>query len=187
MTAVSEWVVPDRRLVSEVADNFIALMRTFGKARARIMADAEHDVEWSSRVLLKCLKNEGPKRAGELAGVVHSDASTVSRQVTTLVRDGLLQRRADPLDGRASLLVLTPQAEAVLDDHDRVRLDHFAAALHDWEPADLEQFADLLGRFTTAYDQMNAEWLAERMAARPAPAFGTAPHTAPEIEESDRS
>ena len=65
-------------------------------------------------------------RAGALAECMQSDPSTVSRQVAALVKDGLLERRADPADGRASLLVLTEKADAVLADHDRVRLEYFA-------------------------------------------------------------
>ena len=60
--------------------------------------------------MLKCLQTEGPLRAGALADCLQSDPSTVSRQVAALVKDGLLERRADPDDGRASLLVLTDAA-----------------------------------------------------------------------------
>ena len=45
-----------------------------------------------------------------LAAAVHSDPSTVSRQVAALVRAGLIERQADPEDGRASVLVPTPVA-----------------------------------------------------------------------------
>ena len=75
----------------------------------------------------RCVHNEGPMRAGALAECLQSDPSTVSRQVAALVKDGLLERRADPADGRASLLVLTAKADAVLAEHDRIRLDYFAA------------------------------------------------------------
>lgn len=151
--------------VAAVADNFVALMRTFNRARARMLAAASHDVEWSSHVLLKCLHNEGSMRASAIADCLHSDPSTVSRQVAALVRDGLLERRADPGDGRASLLVLTQKADAVLAEHDQIRLAYFAEMLAGWDESELHQFATMLGRFTHDYDNANSDWISERISS----------------------
>lgn len=154
--------------VAGVADNFVALMRTFSKARARMLAAAAHDVEWSAHVLLKFLHNEGPTRASSIAECLQSDPSTVSRQVAALVKDGLLERRADPADGRACLLVLTPEADAVLADHDEIRLEFFAKMLDGWSDVELREFAAMLSRFTEAYDHANNNWITERIASRSA-------------------
>jgi DNA-binding MarR family transcriptional regulator len=170
-TATSE-AAPDE--VVAVADTVVRLMRSFGKARARMLAAAEHDVEWSSHLLLKCLDNEGPMRAGALAEVVQSDPSTVSRQVAALVKEGLLERRADPADGRASILVLTEKADAVLADHDRIRLDFFARLMDGWSPADVQRFAKLLDRFTTAHEASSTSWITDRIANRSTQARSTA-------------
>jgi DNA-binding MarR family transcriptional regulator len=153
--------------VAAVADQFVQLMRSFQKARARLLAHAEHDVEWSTHMLLKCLhNNDGPMRAGAIADCLNSDPSTVSRQVAALVKDGLLERQADPDDGRASLLALTPKADAVLAEHDRIRLDHFARMLAGWSDADLHRFAALLARFTADYETANREMINDRFATR---------------------
>src|SRR3954452_21611677 len=101
--------------IAALVESFVSLMRSFGKARARMIAAAEHDVEWSAYLLLRCIANSGaPMRAAELADTLRSDPSTVSRQVAALVRAGYLERRADPADGRASLLVVTPRARDLL-------------------------------------------------------------------------
>jgi DNA-binding MarR family transcriptional regulator len=155
-----------RTPVDEVADTFVDLMRAFGKAKARFMAEAEHDVEWAAHMLLRHLANEGPMRAGALADAVHSDPSTVSRQVAALVRDGLLERRADPEDGRASILALTEKADAVLADHEQRRRTHFAAMLADWNERDLHRFAGLLRRFTKDFDRTSSTLISERIADR---------------------
>jgi DNA-binding MarR family transcriptional regulator len=152
--------------VAAVADSVVALLRSFSKARARLLAAAAHDVEWSAHVLLKCIATEGQLRASEVAEQLRSDPSTVSRQVAALVKDGLLERRADPADGRASLLVLTPAADAVLAEHDRLRLAHFAEVLDGWTDAELAAFAGMLQRFTTAYEDANGNWIEERIATR---------------------
>lgn len=158
--------VRPRAEVAEVADNITALLRTFGRARAQLMAAAQHDVEWSAHLLLKCLSAQGPMRASALAECLHSDPSTVSRQVAALVKDGLLERQADPEDGRASILVPTPKAADVLEDHNRIRLEHFARVLDAWSDADLHRFATLLSRFNAAYETTGTDWVNERVAQR---------------------
>jgi DNA-binding MarR family transcriptional regulator len=159
-TAVTD--TPEDEVVV-VADTFVRLMRSFGRARAKMLAAAAHDVEWSSHILLRCLAHEGPMRASALAEMLQSDPSTVSRQVAALVKDGLLQRQADPADGRACILVLTEKADGVLADHELVRLEYFARLLDGWSAADVHRFAKLLDRFTTAHETTSATWLTERI------------------------
>jgi DNA-binding MarR family transcriptional regulator len=142
--------------VREVADTFILLVRASNRMRARILAAAAHDVEWSGHVVLKCVANGGPMRTSDIAECLHSDPSTVSRQVAALVKEGLLQRRADPEDGRASLLVPTERAQQVLADHDEIRVQHFARMLQDWNERDLHRFATLLRRFTTDFERSSS-------------------------------
>ena len=151
--------------VGAVADNFLNLMRSFTRVRARLLAAAAHDVEWSSHVVLKHLAAGGPMRSSELAERIESDPSTVSRQVAALAKDGLIKRRADPQDGRACLLVPTAKGEAVLSEHNAIRLQHFTGMLDGWSDADLRTFAALLERFTHDFDNANHEWLSEQFAA----------------------
>jgi DNA-binding MarR family transcriptional regulator len=159
----------------ELVDTFIHLMRSFNKAKARLLVAAEHDIEWSAYLLLRSVaRGEGPMRAAELAGALQSDRSTVSRQVAALVKDGYLERRADPADGRASLLVLTARAEELLAKHDRNRLEYFARVVEGWTDSDLKQFGALLQRFTESYDNVTTtDWITERVANRPAQAGST--------------
>jgi DNA-binding MarR family transcriptional regulator len=168
MTALPQSPPASRADVREVADTITDLLRSFGRARARMLAAAAHDVEWSAHVLLKVLASEGPMRSSALADCLQMDPSTVSRQVAALVKEGLLERRADPVDGRASLLVPTEKAAAVLAEHDEIRLQHFGRMLADWNERDLRRFAGLLRRFTADFDSANTEWLSERIAARSA-------------------
>ena len=161
-------VSPAREDVVAVADTFVTLMRSFTRAKARMLAAAKHDVEWSSHIVLRCLANDGPMRSSALADCLQSDPSTISRQVAAMVKDGLLERRADPEDGRASLLVLTPKATTVLAEHDEIRIEHFAQMLDSWSERDVRRFADLLGRFTHDYETASHHWINERVANRTA-------------------
>lgn len=154
-----------RAHVADVADRFLTLMRSFTRVRARLLAAAAHDVEWSAHVVLKSLATAGPIRSSELAERIESDPSTVSRQVAALVKDGLIERRADPADGRACLLVPTAKGEAVLSEHNAIRMQHFTGMLEGWSDADLRTFAALLQRFTDDFDNANHDWLSEQFAA----------------------
>jgi DNA-binding MarR family transcriptional regulator len=158
--------------VAVVADTFLYLMRSFARARARLLAAAAHDVEWSAHVVLKTLASDGPMRSSMLAERIESDPSTVSRQVATLVQRGLLERHADPEDGRACLLVPTAKADAVLSEHNDIRIEHFRRMLQDWSSSDLSTFAALLQRFSDDYDNANHDWLTERIGSRHASAGG---------------
>lgn len=165
MANLTEPLAPPRAEIAEVADNVVALLRSFSRARARLLAAAADDVEWSAHLLLKCIATEGSMRASALAEFLKSDPSTVSRQVAALVRDGLLERRSDPADGRASLLALTPKADALVAEHDRKRLEQYEKMLEGWSDADLRRFAKMLARFTTAYETVTTDWISDRIAA----------------------
>src|ERR1700733_2841356 len=104
--AVASKSQTDRRpRVVEVADTFTGLLRMVGKAKAQLLQNAKVDVERAAQVLLRSLEQNGPMRASGLAASVGSDPSTISRQIAALVKDGLIERRADQADGRACLLV----------------------------------------------------------------------------------
>jgi len=162
-----------RAATDAAADSVLGLLRTVRKAKARMAADARGDVDSATQLLLHTVAAHGPVRTSALAASVHSDLSTVSRQVGALVAAGLLERQADPADGRACLLALTSAGEAAVTAHERGRAAFFAVVLDGWSEAELRQFAGLLDRFTASYDHVHAAWLAERAAARSAQATPT--------------
>jgi len=148
--------------VTAVADSVRNLMRTVRKSKARMTADGRDDVESATHAVLQAIAAGGPMRASALAGCVHSDLSTVSRQAAGLVADGLLERRADPVDGRASLLALTEAGEAAIAAREAGRVAFFARVLDGWTEGDLRQFAAMVSQFTASYDQVHAAVVAER-------------------------
>jgi len=91
----------------------------------------------------------GPRRVSALAEVIHSDVSTVSRQVSTLVDLGFVTRGPDPVDGRAQALTLTDEGRALLhairDDRDR----WLQGLLADWDDDDVVAFSQHLQRFAS--------------------------------------
>jgi len=92
--------------------------------------------------LFKC----GARRQGEIAEVSLLDPSTVSRYVAQLVRAGLVSRRADPADGRAVQLVLTPAGAALAEQVATRRRAMLGDLIADWSPADAGTLVGLLRR-----------------------------------------
>ena len=97
-------------------------------------------------VLLYPLVRLGALRQGALAELVHSDPSTVSRHVTSLVEQGLVRRVADETDGRASRLVVTDAGHAVLDQLRRERESHLLRVTAGWSDEDVATLATLFER-----------------------------------------
>jgi len=153
--------------VASVTESFIDLQRTVRRSKARLLAAAGNDVESATHLLLHIVESEGPMRASALAASAHSDLSTVSRQVAALVSRGLLERRADQLDGRASLLAVTGAGRAAIAEHEQGRQSFFDDVLTGWSTEELRQFAQQMERFTAAYDRIHTDRMNRRAAAEP--------------------
>jgi DNA-binding MarR family transcriptional regulator len=110
------------------------------------------DPEISSLFLIGRLVKNGPTRAKDLAGAICADQSTVSRQVAALVKAELIERLADPDDGRASLLRPTALGVARLEKHFANRGQALAPLTADWSDDERRQFVELLDRFTTSLE-----------------------------------
>jgi DNA-binding MarR family transcriptional regulator len=128
------------------------LLRLIERRQAQHRAAHPDALERATYHLLVHLVRGGPRRAVALADDVHSDPSTISRQVGQLVKLGLVERTADPDDGRATLLAATAEGQRVFEENRRLRNEHFAGLLAGWTEADRAALADLLGRFAADYE-----------------------------------
>lgn len=134
--------------VSDLADHLGQTMHALQRARAQVLArGGDGATDWNTRVVLAKIVMTGPKRVSELADLVQTDASTVSRQVAAMVKDGLLERQADPGDGRASLLVATDRGRVAMETFKAGRTRELARLLEGWAPEDCTSFARMLERF----------------------------------------
>ncbi|MFG2887230.1 MarR family winged helix-turn-helix transcriptional regulator [Streptomyces sp. NPDC048297] len=119
--------------------------------RARATAGRMHpELSLVSYTLLGHLELSGGCRATDLAAHYALDKSTVSRQVATLERTGLIERRLDPEDHRVHVLHLTEAGEEILAQVTRSRRDAFQERLADWPEEDLVRFAAYLERYNDA-------------------------------------
>ena len=145
----------DLALADDVSGQLIRLVRLLDRKQAQYQAEHPDAVERATYYLLVHLVKDGPQRAGALAEAVHSDPSTISRQVAHLVRLGFVARTADPEDGRATLLTATDEGRRVFEENRRMRIERFAEVIDDWSVTDRRAFAELLARFTTAFEAGN--------------------------------
>jgi DNA-binding MarR family transcriptional regulator len=106
----------------------------------------EDEVDPSSFPLAKQLMCHNAIRVSDLASRLGLDASTVSRQIKHLQDKGMVERTADPADGRASLVQISPHGEAVMQSAFRRRFERIRTALDTWTDADRRKLQELLTR-----------------------------------------
>jgi DNA-binding MarR family transcriptional regulator len=92
-------------------------------------------------------------RVTVLAEMLDVDTPTVTRKVQQLERDGLVVRHADPDDGRASRIRLTPAGRRTLERVMKARRAWLDRLLEGWDADDLARFGSLLGRFSSSLER----------------------------------
>ena len=115
--------------------------------QSEILAKSGETLDQPSHQTLRHLLAWGPMRPTAVSEVLGTGASHVSKIVRRLEQDGLVQRSADPSDGRATLISLTPAGEVaargVYELGDRM----IAEVLDGWSAADVRRFTALTERF----------------------------------------
>ena len=148
--AAAEPADADLELADSIVRELFLLVRQVKRSGERHRP--EMIVDMAAYHVLAHLHFGGPQRAGEV-----SDPSTISRQVSGLVKAGLIERRADPGDGRASLLAATDEGVRVIETERRRRAHVIATVLAAWSPDDRQALTGLLGRFLDDYQTFEAQ------------------------------
>ena len=138
----------------EANDVFLALLRV-----QKLLIAARHTaprvhagVDVTAYPVLFAIANAGSVRVSDIADRLHSDVSTVSRQLTALAGHGLVAKAADPSDGRAQVASLTDEGRAVLREIQSTRATWFQGLLTDWDGADAGAFIKRLRSLGDALD-----------------------------------
>ncbi|MEZ0286096.1 MAG: MarR family winged helix-turn-helix transcriptional regulator [Thermoleophilia bacterium] len=118
--------------------------------RERFVIAGYPDVRPSYGSILVPLFEKDGLRMGELAARARLSKQTMTTMVRLLERDGLVERRADPSDGRAWLVFLTerarrfrPVAETTLAELDRLVIETLSVRSRDDLRDALRVLADL--------------------------------------------
>lgn len=143
---------------------FVRLEREIGlmlrRSRAistRLSSELHPDLDGAGYGLLALLQDAGPLRASDLVARLGLDKSTVSRQVANLVDLGLVDRAADPVDGRAQVLSPSAEGSARLTRIRDARRARWEADLADWATEDVGRLGELLQRLNRLGDAREAE------------------------------
>jgi DNA-binding MarR family transcriptional regulator len=116
-------------------------------------------VDRAGYLAMRLLEGLGPVSTNALAEALHLDASTVTRQITALERQGFVERRANPADGRSSSIVLTPEGRQTMRDVQRERRRHIEALVSDWDDAAQIDLGLILTRLNVSLVQGMAQFL----------------------------
>ena len=96
--------------------------------------------------LLSMVSRSGAVRAGALAEMLAIDKSAVSRLVHQLETLGLVTKTPDPEDGRASLVVATPEGERRMESTRANDQAMLYQQLSSWDEAEVRRLAELLAK-----------------------------------------
>jgi MarR family transcriptional regulator for hemolysin len=95
------------------------------------------------RVLVHLFRRDGVRQT-ELAQVLEIEKPTLGRLVDQLERKRLVERRIDPTDLRARLLVVSPEARDFIDEMEALADGVRDDALRGLAPADARRLTELL-------------------------------------------
>lgn len=127
------------------------------------------DLSASAAFTLNRVCREGPIRLTTLAAKEGVSQPSMTQLVQRLERAGLVTRLADPDDGRACLIAITAQGQALLDERKRMRRERLAmliATLTDEEQSALWLSARVAFPLICRLAE-NADCATETVAARP--------------------
>ncbi|MDQ3406361.1 MAG: MarR family winged helix-turn-helix transcriptional regulator [Actinomycetota bacterium] len=150
--------ISDARAAAEqLSDELTRLFRFAHHARLHVTTAGDDAIERSAYALLARLVQDGPMRMTTLADAVHADPSTVSRQVSSLVRHKLVERKVDPNDGRGSVLVPTTEGSRVFTANREYRGNQLARMLAGWPDDEPRHLVRLLHKLNTEIETYDWE------------------------------
>jgi DNA-binding MarR family transcriptional regulator len=156
------WAVPDTRSPASLdatrldPDTSARLRAIVGKLSRRLNALARGSGLTPSQLsALGVVARRGPVRLSELAELESVNPTMLSRVVAALEEDGLIVRRPDPADRRASLLEVTSTGRRT---HDRLRDERgrvLTDGLEALRPADVAAVEAALPALELLVDQVS--------------------------------
>ncbi len=142
--------------VDQIQASLQVVARSIGQVRMheRLLQSAGVRLDRAGAAALYKLYAHGDAlRVTALAEMLDVDTPTVTRKIQQLERDGLVVRHADPADGRASRIRLTPAGRRTLERVLKARRAWLDRMLTGWDEKDLVRFGSLLGRFAASLEQ----------------------------------
>ena len=142
----------DDRVLGIIETQIAYLMR-LGEASRRATALKPHRaLDRAAYVILRHLQQDGPQNVSAIADRLNLDGSTVTRQVTALQQDDLVERKPDPRDGRGTVIEPTALGLKQVDAVRAARRDLYDQVLADWSGDERTELAATLERLAHSMD-----------------------------------
>ncbi len=120
-------------------------LETFGRRSSLYLR-----VDRAGYLALRTLEAQGPLSTKALAGTLHLDASTVTRQVTALESEGFVERRPDPTDRRSSTILLTAEGRRTMEGVEQERRRRMQSLIGDWSEEERVTLGLILNRLNAS-------------------------------------
>lgn len=117
----------------------------------RVSSELPSELSRTSASLLRYLFDQGPQRVTTLAAREQVAQPTMSVIVKRLCARGLVERRADPVDRRATLVAITPLGAETLRERARLRSRWFARRLSGLAADDRRAVADAVAKLMDTF------------------------------------
>lgn len=145
--------VTDDRDAREFADALLAFLAAARRTRGRLQPLFD-DITVPQLVLLDAIEECGADGVAAVAELTGLSQPTVTRSVSALERDGLVQRSTNGSDGRRLVLALTARGERLLAAKRDVVAGHVAGAWTSLAPAEQALATPLLRHLADLVEQL---------------------------------
>jgi DNA-binding MarR family transcriptional regulator len=126
-------------------DLAVALLDTLGRVVRTLRQDApSSDIGPGGLSTLVTLDQQGAQRIGALADAISVTAPSMTRIVNALEAEGLVTREADPVDGRAQVVVMTEDGRTLITTGNAAKLAALRGRLADLPADERERLAAAL-------------------------------------------
>jgi DNA-binding MarR family transcriptional regulator len=138
----------------DAVENQLSLLWRRGRSISHQLSRQVHpDMEPAAYGLLSVIRKQGPIRLTDLASCIGVGKPSVSRQIAFLEGLGLVSKEADPLDGRAQAIRLTPEGEERMHQVQDARREVFRERLSEWPAEDLQALAMYMAKLNATYER----------------------------------
>ena len=138
----------------DAVENQLSLLWRRGRSISHQLSRQVHpDMEPAAYGLLSVIRKQGPIRLTDLASCIGVGKPSVSRQIAFLEGLGLVSKEADPLDGRAQSIRLTPEGEERMHQVQDARREVFRERLAEWPAEDLQALAMYMAKLNATYER----------------------------------
>lgn len=144
---------PAEAALTAVEHQISVLWRRGRSVSHQLSREVHPDMEPAAYGLLSVIRRQGPIRLTELASCIGVGKPSVSRQIAFLENLGLVSKEADPLDGRAQSIRLTPEGEEKMHQVQDARREVFRERLGEWPVEELQTLATYIAKLNATYER----------------------------------